>query len=108
MGSGSGDGVDGEICGAHHSDRHIPQPGDLGARPSALAIGVLRKARRGVREFLPAAVSRAHLSILMLIMGMEAWGRVFRSSRKVAHAHILYADHDAPSISRLMIEFAWG
>ena len=53
-----------------------------------LAIGVLTEPDSVYKSFYEP-LFRGLLSILMLIMGMEAWSR-FSELRKVAHAYILY------------------
>lgn len=53
-----------------------------------LAIGILTQPDSVYKSFYEP-LFRGLLSILMLIMGMEAWSR-FAELRKVAHAYILY------------------
>ena len=53
-----------------------------------LAIGILTEPDSVYKSFYEP-LFRGLLSILMLIMGMEAWAR-FAELRKVAHAYILY------------------
>jgi len=53
-----------------------------------LAIGILTEPDSVYKSFYEP-LFRGLLSILMLIMGMEAWSR-FSELRKVAHAYILY------------------
>jgi hypothetical protein len=53
-----------------------------------LAIGILAEPDTVYKSFYEP-LFRGLLSILMLIMGMEAWAR-FAELRKVAHAYILY------------------
>ncbi|WP_299367482.1 sodium-dependent bicarbonate transport family permease [uncultured Tateyamaria sp.] len=53
-----------------------------------LALGVMAKPDSVYQSFYEP-LFRGLLSILMLIMGMEAWAR-FAELRKVAHAYILY------------------
>ena len=54
-----------------------------------LALGILARPEL-VYESFYEPLFRGLLSILMLIMGMEAWSR-FSELRKVAHAYVLYA-----------------
>ncbi|MEJ6399527.1 sodium-dependent bicarbonate transport family permease [Yoonia sp. 208BN28-4] len=60
----------------------------ISALIAGLALGVLAKPDSVFDSFYEP-LFRGLLSILMLIMGMEAWAR-FAELRKVAHAYILY------------------
>jgi hypothetical protein len=60
----------------------------ISALIAGLALGVLAKPDSVYTSFYEP-LFRGLLSILMLIMGMEAWSR-FAELRKVAHAYILY------------------
>lgn len=60
----------------------------ISALVAGLALGVLAKPDSVYTSFYEL-LFRGLLSILMLIMGMEAWSR-FAELRKVAHAYILY------------------
>jgi uncharacterized protein len=60
----------------------------ISALIAGLALGVLAKPDSVYSSFYEP-LFRGLLSILMLIMGMEAWAR-FAELRKVAHAYILY------------------
>jgi hypothetical protein len=60
----------------------------ISALVAGLALGVLAKPDSVYTSFYEP-LFRGLLSILMLIMGMEAWSR-FAELRKVAHAYILY------------------
>lgn len=69
-----------------------------------LALGLLADTR-SVFEHFYEALFHGLLSILMLIMGMEAWSRL-SELRKVAHAYVLYA-LTAP-LAHGLIGFALG
>ena len=60
----------------------------ISALLAGLALGVLAKPDAVFAEFY-APLFKGLLSILMLIMGMEAWSRL-SELRKVAHAYLLY------------------
>ncbi len=60
----------------------------ISALLAGLALGVLAEPVSVYKSFYEP-LFRGLLSILMLIMGMEAWSR-FAELRKVAHAYILY------------------
>ncbi|MBB5515470.1 hypothetical protein FHS89_001482 [Rubricella aquisinus] len=60
----------------------------ISALVAGLAIGLLSEPQSVYKSFYEP-LFRGLLSILMLIMGMEAWAR-FSELRKVAHAYILY------------------
>jgi hypothetical protein len=60
----------------------------ISALMAGLALGVLSEPDTVYKSFYEP-LFRGLLSILMLIMGMEAWSR-FAELRKVAHAYILY------------------
>ncbi len=60
----------------------------ISALLAGLAMGILTKPDTVYHSFYEP-LFRGLLSILMLIMGMEAWAR-FSELRKVAHAYILY------------------
>ena len=60
----------------------------ISALLAGLALGVLAEPDSVYKSFYEP-LFRGLLSILMLIMGMEAWSR-FAELRKVAHAYILY------------------
>lgn len=60
----------------------------ISALIAGLALGVLSQPDAVYKSFYEP-LFRGLLSILMLIMGMEAWTR-FAELRKVAHSHILY------------------
>jgi hypothetical protein len=60
----------------------------ISALIAGLALGALAKPDSVYTSFYEP-LFRGLLSILMLIMGMEAWSR-FAELRKVAHAYILY------------------
>jgi hypothetical protein len=60
----------------------------ISALVAGLAIGLLSEPQSVYASFYEP-LFRGLLSILMLIMGMEAWAR-FSELRKVAHAYILY------------------
>ena len=60
----------------------------ISALIAGLALGILAEPDTVFKSFYEP-LFRGLLSILMLIMGMEAWSR-FAELRKVAHAYILY------------------
>ncbi|MEJ6401528.1 sodium-dependent bicarbonate transport family permease [Yoonia sp. 2307UL14-13] len=60
----------------------------ISALLAGLALGILARPETVYASFYEP-LFRGLLSILMLIMGMEAWAR-FAELRKVAHAYILY------------------
>lgn len=60
----------------------------ISALGAGLALGILSKPDQ-VYEGFYEPLFRGLLSILMLIMGMEAWARI-AELRKVAHAYVLY------------------
>jgi hypothetical protein len=71
----------------------------ISALIAGLAMGILAKPDAVYTSFYEP-LFRGLLSILMLIMGMEAWAR-FSELRKVAHAYILYGI-SAPIIHGLL------
>ena len=71
----------------------------ISALVAGLALGILGKPETVFDSFYEP-LFRGLLSILMLIMGMEAWMR-FAELRKVAHAYILYGI-TAPILHGLM------
>ena len=71
----------------------------ISALVAGLALGILGKPDTVFQSFYEP-LFRGLLSILMLIMGMEAWMR-FAELRKVAHAYILYGT-TAPILHGLM------
>lgn len=97
LGSGSRDGVDGDVVRSILTDT-FRSPA-ISALVIGLAIGVFAKPD-AVFESFYQPLFHGLLSILMLIMGMEAWARL-SELRKVAHAYILYA-LTAPILHGLM------
>jgi hypothetical protein len=71
----------------------------ISALVAGLCLGILSEPDTVFKSFYEP-LFRGLLSILMLIMGMEAWAR-FAGLRKVAHAYILYGI-TAPIIHGLM------
>lgn len=71
----------------------------ISALVAGLCLGILSEPETVFKSFYEP-LFRGLLSILMLIMGMEAWSR-FAELRKVAHAYILYGI-TAPIIHGLM------
>jgi hypothetical protein len=71
----------------------------ISALVAGLCLGMLAEPDTVFKSFYEP-LFRGLLSILMLIMGMEAWAR-FAGLRKVAHAYILYGI-TAPIIHGLM------
>lgn len=71
----------------------------ISALLAGLALGVMAQPDSVYKSFYEP-LFRGLLSILMIIMGMEAWSR-FAELRKVAHAYILYG-LTAPIIHGLM------
>jgi hypothetical protein len=86
MGGGSGGGADGEMVKGILVDT-FRSPA-ISALLLGLALGVLSKPE-SVYEGFYELLFRGLLSILMLIMGIEAWARL-SELRKVAHAYVLY------------------
>ncbi|NKX43059.1 sodium-dependent bicarbonate transport family permease [Roseicyclus persicicus] len=82
MGGGAGDGIVREIL----ADT-LKSPA-ISALLLGLGIGLLGRPEQ-VYEGFYEPLFRGFLSILMLIMGMEAWARL-GEMRKVAHAYVLY------------------
>ncbi|WP_339757382.1 sodium-dependent bicarbonate transport family permease [uncultured Hoeflea sp.] len=87
MGSGAGAGVDGDMVRGILTDT-FRSPA-ISALLIGLAIGVFAKPD-AVFESFYQPLFHGLLSILMLIMGMEAWSRL-SELRKVAHAYVIYA-----------------
>ncbi|MEM8753571.1 MAG: sodium-dependent bicarbonate transport family permease [Pseudomonadota bacterium] len=84
--STSGGGVDGEVVRGILVDT-FRSPA-ISALVLGIAIGLLGRPE-SVYESFYEPLFRGLLSILMIIMGMEAWSRL-AELRKVAHAYILY------------------
>jgi hypothetical protein len=82
MGGGAGDGIVREIL----TDT-LKSPA-ISALLLGLAIGLLGRPEQVYDSFYDP-LFRGFLSILMLIMGMEAWARL-GEMRKVAHAYVFY------------------
>ncbi|WP_417412916.1 sodium-dependent bicarbonate transport family permease [Hoeflea sp.] len=99
MGSGPGGeaGVDGDIVRGILTDT-FRSPA-ISALLIGLAIGIFAKPD-AVFESFYQPLFHGLLSILMLIMGMEAWSRL-SELRKVAHAYVIYAVA-APIVHGLM------
>jgi uncharacterized protein len=87
MGSGAGAGVDGDMVRGILTDT-FRSPA-ISALLIGLAIGIFAKPD-AVFESFYQPLFHGLLSILMLIMGMEAWSRL-SELRKVAHAYVIYA-----------------
>lgn len=96
-GSGAGAGVDGDIVRGILTDT-FRSPA-ISALLIGLAIGIFAKPD-AVFESFYQPLFHGLLSILMLIMGMEAWSRL-SELRKVAHAYVIYAVA-APIVHGLM------
>ena len=86
MGSGSGGGIDGDVVRGILTDT-FRSPA-ISALIIGLVIGVLAEPDAVYQGFYQP-LFHGLLSILMLIMGMEAWSRL-SELKKVAHAYILY------------------
>jgi len=101
MGSGSssgfGGGFDGKMVGTILRDTF--QSAAISALILGLALGIFARPE-AVFESFYEPLFRGLLSILMLIMGMEAWSRL-SELRKVAHAYVLYG-LSAPLIHGLL------
>lgn len=96
-GSGAGAGVDGDMVRGILTDT-FRSPA-ISALLIGLAIGIFAKPD-AVFESFYQPLFHGLLSILMLIMGMEAWSRL-SELRKVAHAYVIYAVA-APIVHGLM------
>jgi len=86
-GSGAGAGVDGDMVRGILTDT-FRSPA-ISALLIGLAIGIFAKPD-AVFESFYQPLFHGLLSILMLIMGMEAWSRL-SELRRVAHAYVIYA-----------------
>ncbi|MEW9921236.1 sodium-dependent bicarbonate transport family permease [Marimonas sp. MJW-29] len=86
-GGGFGGGFDGKMVGGILRDTF--QSAAISALVLGLALGIFARPD-AVYESFYEPLFRGLLSILMLIMGMEAWSRL-SELRKVAHAYVLYA-----------------
>ena len=84
--SGGGTGVDGGMVKGILKDTF--QSAAISALILGLALGIFARPE-SVYESFYEPLFRGLLSILMLIMGMEAWSRL-SELRKVAHAYVLY------------------
>jgi len=96
-GAGAGAGVDGDMVRGILTDT-FRSPA-ISALLIGLAIGIFAKPD-AVFESFYQPLFHGLLSILMLIMGMEAWSRL-SELRKVAHAYVIYAVA-APIVHGLM------
>lgn len=85
-GGGPGRGFDGRIVGTIMRDTF--QSAAISALLLGLMIGVLARPEAVYASFYEP-LFRGLLSVLMLVMGMEAWSRL-SELRKVAHAYVLY------------------
>lgn len=86
-GGGTGGGFEGQLVRGILKDTF--QSAAISALILGLALGIFARPE-SVYESFYEPLFRGLLSILMLIMGMEAWSRL-SELRKVAHAYILYA-----------------
>ena len=86
MGGGSAGGFDGKIVGTILRDTF--QSAAISALLLGLAIGIFARPETVYASFYEP-LFRGLLSVLMLVMGMEAWSRL-SELRKVAHAYVLY------------------
>ena len=86
MGGGSAAGFDGKIVGTILRDTF--QSAAISALLLGLAIGIFARPETVYASFYEP-LFRGLLSVLMLVMGMEAWSRL-SELRKVAHAYVLY------------------
>ena len=86
MGGGSAGGFDGKIVGTILRDTF--QSAAISALLLGLAIGIFARPETVYTSFYEP-LFRGLLSVLMLVMGMEAWSRL-SELRKVAHAYVLY------------------
>ena len=86
MGGGSAGGFDGKIVGTILRDTF--QSAAISALLFGLAIGIFARPETVYASFYEP-LFRGLLSVLMLVMGMEAWSRL-SELRKVAHAYVLY------------------
>jgi len=93
---GTTDGTSGMVKGIMVDTFRSPA---VSALVAGLCLGILAEPDSVYKSFYEP-LFRGLLSILMLIMGMEAWSR-FAELRKVAHAYILYGI-TAPIIHGLM------
>ncbi|WP_300058977.1 sodium-dependent bicarbonate transport family permease [uncultured Roseobacter sp.] len=85
-GGGSGSGFDGDVVRGILVDT-FRSPA-ISALVLGIAIGLFARPE-SVYESFYEPLFRGLLSILMLVMGMEAWSRL-SELRKVAHAYVLY------------------
>ena len=86
MALGGGSGFDGQIVKGILKDTF--QSAAISALLLGLALGILARPESVYASFYQP-LFRGLLSILMLIMGMEAWSRL-GELRKVAHSYVLY------------------
>lgn len=85
-GAGLGDGVDGSLVKGILRDTF--QSAAISALVLGLIIGIFARPESVYASFYEP-LFRGLLSILMLVMGMEAWSRL-SELRKVAHAYVAY------------------
>ncbi|MEM9639657.1 MAG: sodium-dependent bicarbonate transport family permease, partial [Pseudomonadota bacterium] len=96
-GQGSGGGFDGDVVRGILVDT-FRSPA-ISALLLGIAIGLFARPEAVYQSFYEP-LFRGLLSILMLVMGMEAWSRL-SELRKVAHAYVLYG-LTAPIVHGLM------